>query len=167
MPAFRCTQKLLAQLGVRHPPDIEDEGDDWHANLIWIERKKLVLFCSTSTLFCCVTPPVSKSEIQGLNRLFLLALHHTLQHEGFPDDDIVHCCSLYQSMSIAKTNDRSILGTMTDYTFHLKYWVDRYGGLAWCDLGRVMRHLNEMPQVKRDFYNSLEAFKQSLIRGTA
>ena len=109
MPALRCTQKLLAQLGVRHPPAIEDEGDDWHANLIWVEGKKLVLFCSTSTLFCCVTPPVAKSEMQALNRLFLLALQHTLQHEGFPDEDIAHCCSLYQSMPITKTTDRSIL----------------------------------------------------------
>jgi len=167
MPALRCTHKLLTQLGTRNPPDIEDEGDDWHANLIWIERKKLVLFCSTRTLLCCVTPPVTKSEIQALNRLFLLALQHTLQHEGFSHGDIAHCCSLYQSMPIAKTNDRSILGTMNDYTFQLKRWVDRYDGLERCDLGRVMHHLNEMPQIKRDFYNSLEAFKQSLVRGTA
>ena len=167
MPALRCTKKLLTQLGERHPPAIEDEGDDWHANLIWVERKKLVLFCSTSTLFCCVTPPVGKSEMQALNRIFLSALQHTLQVEGFPDDDIAHCCSVYQFMSITKTNDRSILGAMTDYTFHLKCWIDRYGGLARCDLGRVMHHLNEIPQAKHDFYNSLEAFKQSLIRGIA
>jgi len=167
MPALRCTQKLLAQLGERHPPALVDEGDDWHANLIWVERKKLVLFCSTSTLLCCVSPPVTKSEIQALNRIFLSALQHTLQYEGFPDNDVEHCCSLYQSMPITKTNDRSILGTMTDCKFHLTHWINRYGGLAKCNLGKVIHHLNEMPQVKRNFYNSLEAFKQSLIRGIA
>lgn len=167
MPALRCTQKLLTQLGVKHPPALEDEEDDWHANLIWVERKKLVLFCSTSTLLCCVSPPVAKSEMQALNRIFLSALQHTLQYEGFPDNDVKHCCSLYQSMPITKTNGRSTLGTMTNYTFHLTNWIARYGGLARCNLVQVTHHLNEMPQIKRDFYNSLEAFKKSLIRGIA
>jgi hypothetical protein len=70
-------------------------------------------------------------------------------------------------MKIAKTNSRSVLGSMTDYVFHLKYWIEAYGGLASCDLGAVMHRLNEIPQVQREFFNALQAFQRSMIRGVA
>ena len=165
MPAFRCTNKLLNQLGEKSPRELEPHIDDWHANLIWVERKKLLFFCSSSTLFCCVTPPVLKSEIQSLNTIFLSALESAMRFGQFSEHNIDHCLSKYESMAIAKTNNLSVLGSMTDYLYHLKCWVEEFGGLASCDVASVAQSLNKIPQVQREFFNALEAFHRSLIRG--
>ncbi len=68
--ALRCTQKLLKQASFIKPPAVPESDDDWHANLIWIDRRKHVLFCSDRTLFCCLTPSVRKAEIVTMSDLF-------------------------------------------------------------------------------------------------
>lgn len=158
---------MLNFLGEKPLLDCGDDFRDWHANLLWIERRKFIIFCSSSTLFCCLAGPVRKSELQSLEYVFLLALDRAMRFEGFSDLDISYCHSIYESMSIARTNSRSVLGTMTDYVFHLKYLIDVHGGLATCNLDQVVHQLNYMPQVKRDFFNALQAFQRSLIRGVA
>ena len=167
MAAFCCTKKLLDQLGVKSPRELEPHADDWHVNLIWVERKKLLFFCSSSTLFCCVTPPVFKSEIRSLNTIFLSALEGAMRFGQFSEYNIDHCLSKYESMEIAKTNNRSVLGSMTDYVFHLKYWIEVYGGLTSCDVAAIAHRLNKIPQVQREFFNALEAFHRRLVRGVA
>jgi len=167
MPSFRCTKKVLDQLGVKPEENIDSDGNDWHVNLIWVDRKKLILFCSVETLFCCVTPPVSKSEIRSLEMVFHDALEQAMRFEGFSQNSIDYSLSIFQDMSIQKTNNRSVLGSMTDYAFHLEYWIEATGGLENCDFGTAMHRLNEIPQVKRDFYNASDAFKKKLIHGIA
>ena len=145
----------------------DDGSDDWHANLVWVERKKLVLFCSNRTLFCCVSPPVLKAQIQSIVPLFLSSLRYQMQHEGFTSYDIAYAIAKYESMGVGRTNNRSVLGSMNDYVFHLGYRIYGDGGLAKCNLGEVVQYLNKIPQVSRDFRNAIRTFKKSLIRGVA
>ena len=121
MATLRCTKKLLAQVGVKPAPVEEFGDDDWHANLVWVERKKHVLFCSDQTLFCCVTPPVHKSEIQSLNELFLSTLGWAMQRAGFTDQMVRRFLSKHESMMTTTTRNRSVLGSMNDYVYHLKH----------------------------------------------
>ena len=166
MPAIRCTKKLLSQL-VGKPVEVKSTTDDWHANLIRIGPKKIILFCSDATLFCCVTPPVSKVEIQSLEELFLHTLDWQMRHEGFSSFQIQHCQTNLSNMAITSSGNRSVLGSMTDYVFHLRHWIDRYGGTEHMDIRQVTHHLNEIPQAKREFHNALDSFKKSLIQGVA
>jgi len=169
MSTLRCTKKLLALTGIKPEPKSNpaDGSDDWHANLVWVERKKLVLFCSNLTLFCCVSPPVLKAQIQSIVPLFLSSLQYQMRYEGFTSYDIDYAIAKYESMGVGRTNNRSVLGSMNDYVFHLGYRIWDDGGLAECNLGEVVQYLNRIPQVGRDFHNAIGAFKRSLIRGVA
>jgi hypothetical protein len=169
MSTLRCTKKLLALVGVKPEPESNHDvgSDDWHANLVWVERKKLVLFCSNRTLFCCVSPPVLKAQIQSIVPLFLSSLGSQMQYEGFAENDIAHVIAKYESMGVGRTNNRSVVGSMNDYVFHLDYRIYTDGGLAACNLGEVVQFLNQIPQVGREFHNGIGAFKRSLIRGVA
>lgn len=167
MSRLRCTKKLLALTGIKPKPEpnFDTESDDWHANLVWVERKKLVLFCSNQTLFCCVSPPVLKVQIQSIVPLFLESLRYQMQCEGFTSYDIAYAIAKYESMDVGRTNNRSVLGSLNDYVLHLGYRIHSDGGLANCNLGEVVKLLNQIPQVGREFHNGIGAFKRSLIRG--
>ncbi len=164
MPAFRCTGKLLKELGLKKPELIDPHPDDWHANLLRFGPKKFVLFCSTKTLFTCLTPPVSRAEIRDLDTLFFSALHSAMVAEGFSSASFSYVMAKYKDMEIAKTYDKSVLGSMTDYLFHIDsiFWhADGFEGL---DFGQVSFKLNTIPQVKREFFSASDAFKKTLIR---
>ena len=165
MPSFRCTGKLLKEIGVRKPEPIEHSNSDWHANLLRFGPKKFVLFCSTDTLFACLTPPVSRAQIRDLDSIFFPALKAAMMAEGFSVDSIEYCTSKYRGMGISKTYDKSVLGTMTDYLFHIDSIFWHAGGFEGLDFGQVSARLNDIPQVKRDWFNASDAFKKTLIRG--
>ncbi|MDZ7828688.1 MAG: hypothetical protein U5K33_04080 [Halofilum sp. (in: g-proteobacteria)] len=66
------------------------ESDDsplasWHANLIYIDRRKCVLFTNDRTLFNFVAPDVSRAEIRKLGTLFLFYLSCALNEAGLAE----------------------------------------------------------------------------------
>ena len=167
MPAIRCTEKLLKEVGVK-PASAEEVGAaTWHANLVWLEHRKHVLFCADETLFCCVTPPVRRSEIRSLNELLLSSLEWTMRAVGYREELIARFVSRHETMAITGTRSRSVVGSMNDYVFHFKSLVEWHGGWANCDLAEIVTQLNDIPQVPRDFHNSCEALREKLEREVA
>ena len=84
--AIRCTQKLLAQIGPEKRIDEAASPEspwDWYANLLWIERRKCVLFTNAGTLYCFLSPDVRAKEIRSLPALFRSHLCDNLTYEGF------------------------------------------------------------------------------------
>ena len=162
MSKLRCTKKLLDQAELKPEQDTEDSGNDWHANLIWIDRRKTILFCSDATLFCCVAADVRKSDIRSMESLFITSLTDTMRFEGYSPGIIAQYVMELRPVEIRKSSNRSVLGSMNDYVFHLKYLVEDAGGLAHSDMGAVAHNLNIIPQVKRSFFNAIEAFDQSI-----
>lgn len=165
MPSFRCTRKLLKELGAKPIEGPEPHVDDWHANLLRFGPKKIVLFCSSSTLYACVTPPVTRKDIRNIESIFVPALESAMGQEGFSEESISFALSRYAEMSIAKTNDRSVTGSMTDYLYHIESIIWDAGGIENCDFGMVFALLNDIPQIKRDLHCASDAFKKTLIRG--
>ena len=164
MASFRCTAKLLKEMGAKPGHVPPENPDDWHANLIRYGPKKLVLFCSSSTLFACLTPPVTRAQIREPESIFLPALEAAMHADGYSASSIAYCKRRFSGMKVSKTIDRSVLGTMTDYLYHIDAVMNRFGGIDRCDFGYVSSRLNEIPQVKREFFNANEAFGRSLIR---
>jgi hypothetical protein len=62
---LRCTTKMLALLGVRPAALIETAptDDDWYLNLLWIERRKCLLFTHAGTLFPIFLADVRKVDL--------------------------------------------------------------------------------------------------------
>ena len=165
MPALCCTKKLLVEVGASRAPALARHEDDWHANLIRIGSRKFVIFCSTNTLYTCLTPPCTRAQLRSLHAVFMDALAATLLADGFSRTSIDHCLESHRDMAIGKTNDRSVLGTMTENVLTFRYFMDREGGPDACAPTELAARLNDMPQVKRDFFNARTAFQRRFIRG--
>lgn len=150
MHLIRCTKKLLNEMGLKSSDLHEAEGstsglESWHANLLYIDRRKCVLFVNDKTLFNFLVPDVSRAEIRKLDELFRSAFASVMEREKLTGDVKGTIASEYKDVRFAKTDNRSVLGSMNDLAFHYEIHIGDEGGLHRCDLPRIIRRLNRMP----------------------
>jgi len=164
MQLVRCTQKLLKELKTK-PTDKKPKFGyigGWHANLLRIERRKCVLFTNDNTLYSFFVPGLKKLEFQHFEEVFRENLLKSLFSEGFTREQIEKVLNEYRSIKIAKTNNRSVLGSMNDLAFQLKYRVDVSGGLGSLDLIALNKELNRTPMGAIKHTYSIEALSSKL-----
>lgn len=131
----------------------------WHANLIYIDRRKCVLFVNDKTLFNFIAPDVSRTEIRNLDVLFRGYLSCVLSEEGFENSLRQNIMSEYDEISYAQTNNRSVLGSMNDLMFHYKHHILAEGGIHSPAIPGIIRRLNEMPMGAIKYAYPIEALK--------
>jgi hypothetical protein len=147
MQLIRCTGKLQKEMGLKKSdlceviPKFSYLGP-WHANLIYIDRRKCVVFTNDKTLFNFIATDVSRAQIRELDTLFRGLLHCVLSDEGFEPAVKEKIVAEYDAVAYAKTNNRSVLGSMNDLTFQLKFIIADNGGL------RTRGNLARYPRVQ-------------------
>ena len=114
MPLIRCTKKLLTEIGAPVSSSADQVHaallSDWYANLIWIERRKSVVFTSERTLLSFLVVGAGRDAIRDYATLFRSGLRRLLENEHFIAGDIDRVVGEYQELKLAPTNDRSVLG---------------------------------------------------------
>lgn len=134
----RCTKKLLTLLGREATlTDQPPSGDDWYANLLWIDRRKCLLLVHADTLFPVFRSDVRAGDLRPFGSYVVRVVTEELLAEGLTvdvfgrlDADDVH---------IAKTTSRAVLGHMNEIALHLRYQIEVEGGLDVCDT-RLLNH---------------------------
>lgn len=163
VPAIRCTGKLEAQVGekLRAIPDVS--AFDWHANLLWLDGKKHVLFCSDASRLTCITSAVSRSQIQDLPSLFKATLRGVMTAELFARCIIERVIAAHDPVTLARTSSRSVLGTINDNTQQIRFILDQHGSSARLGLAELHRLLNHMPMQPNGWKYAIEAFLEKVV----
>lgn len=165
MGIIRCTAKLLNALGTKpaiaptQPPSLSD----WHANLLWVDRKKCVLFTNDQTLYSFLIHLMKKPRSEDFGKLFRLGLLKSLISEGLDDTLVGHMLGRQGTVMIAKTSNRSILGSMNELAFQIKSMIHSMGGLANADLSEISRDLNRIPMSAIKYNFAIEELKRRLV----
>ena len=146
MQLIRCTQKLIKELRIEPSEKEAQPGDigGWHANLLRIDRRKSVLFTNDRTLYSFFVPSLKRPEFKRFQDVFRENLLNCLVNDGFPQSQIEKVLNEYQAIEIAKTNNRSVLGSMNDFAFQIKYRVAVFGGLDNTDLITVNHRFSQL-----------------------
>jgi hypothetical protein len=121
MVALRCTQKLLARVGPPSPvtePTTTRLGD-WYAQPLAIGHRRLILLISEHSRLPVIMPA---RDSRQLTRNFPLALSHVLLELDIPWRAVEREVAETREALIAKTESRSLLGTLTDFS-HLLQWL--------------------------------------------
>jgi hypothetical protein len=165
MQIIRCTAKLRKEMGIKDTSLFRGEVPPstlgaWHANLIYINHQKCVLFVNDATLFNFIAPDVSRSAIRDLQNLFLCFLSPVLAQEGFSEDQRRAFTSEYKEIVYGVTNSRSVLGSMNDLAFHYEYWITSNGGLHDVAVPEIISRLNHMPMGALKYGYPIEALRQ-------
>lgn len=137
-------------MGVKKSDLVEEEPrfsylGPWHANLIYIDGKKCVLFVNNRTLFNFIAPDVSRVQIRELNALFKDGLKNVLAGENLEDAIEERICAEYAEVAYGNANNRSVLGSMNDLASHYKFHILREGGISSPAIPSIISRLNRMP----------------------
>lgn len=164
MLLIRCTCKLQKEMGLKKTDLVEEEGSDsklgpWHANLIHINGRKCILFVNDKTLLNFIVTDVTRAEIRGLSEMFLNTLICVLADEGVSNNVIDAIKQEYSENGYAKTNNKSVLGSMNDLAFHYKFLIQDSGGVHSYMVPSIIKQLNHMPMGAIDYAYSIDAFR--------
>ncbi len=163
MPFIRCTAKLQKEMGLKKSDinnlvELNNAGSkssltlgDWHANLLFIDRKKCVLFANDKTLLNFIAPDVSRAEIRNLDELFISYLYPVLATEGIPPKIVDSFIQEYSKIIYAPTNSKKILGSMNDLAWCYKHMILSDGGVHSCMVPTIISQMNKMPMKPIDY----------------
>ena len=164
MPSIKCTKKLADRAGLNNLPVAESSDSDWHANLFTIDRRFYVIFCEDASRLSVLAGPVLKRDLQDLAALLRSNLVRTLKFEAFGDTSIEYALSRLSNIVIAKTDNRSVIGTINDNIWHTEVHAYHAGGVDCAGLDGLSEHLNHMPMAPLNYDRAIRAFGKSTIR---
>jgi hypothetical protein len=160
MELIRCTAKLRKEMGLK-PKDLETrETDDvrlgqWHANLIYIDRRKTLLFVNDRTLFNFIIPDVVRAQIRELDKMFRLMLSCTLADEQVPEKIREGILEEYEEIAYAKSSNRSVISTGNEIAHHYEYHIFREGSIHTPLIPQIIRKQNRVPWQALESYSSI------------
>jgi hypothetical protein len=167
MPSIKCTAKLATRAGLSLSPPSENTSDDWHANIFTVDRRFYIIFCEDRSRLTCLAGPVQKADLQDLAQVLRNALMAVLSHEGFSETSIQYALSKIEAMSMAKTNNRSVLGTINDNIFHIETHAYQAGGVEGIYLPNLAATVNHMPMSPLKWKYAIEEYRRSLIHSAS
>jgi hypothetical protein len=128
MVAIHCTKKLLARIGAPAADEVESTTrlGDWHAKPVAIGHQRLILLISERSRLPVL---MWARDVKHLARNFPDALAAVLWGLGAPAAMINHEVEATRDAVIARTNDRSLLGTLNDFAFMLQWQFPDNSGL--------------------------------------
>ena len=147
MAILRCTQKLLSELNLKPSDGMQQPSElsSWHANLLRIDRRKCVLFTHDTTLYSFFVPGLKKPDFKYIREVFRQNLFKSLMAENLSQKHIEIFLDDIREIEIYKTNNRSVLGSMNDLTFHLKCIIAVECWIEIADITKLIHDLNRIP----------------------
>jgi hypothetical protein len=146
---LRCTAKILKLLSASQGDlvTVEHTDQDWYANLLWLDGRKCLLLAHTGTLFSAFVPDIHKADLVPMGAPVVAFIHTELEAESLPLDRFGVLDS--RSISLARTESRTVLGYMNEMGRFCNYAVTESGGLAQCDAQELNRGLRRELHLSR------------------
>ncbi len=157
MLALRFTQKLLTDMKVA-PIELEEVNSlfSWHVNILQL-RKKHIIFVNDLSRLCLVMDGIRSAQRVKQQEKFMTELKEYLQIEGLKKSQIEQYFFEAGEVSIGKTNDRSVLGTMKEMSLYCD-------GVEFGHTFDLSEWLNKMIYKPIDYEEPIKVFKDALIR---
>lgn len=165
MLILKCTQKAATELGVK-PRDLSQLAPesnttllgDWFVNTFRIGHSKFFLFANAETLYSFLVE-YKKRDLVDISEFFRFNLEFYLFDEGFSNEQIDRLLAEYTDVTLAKTDSRSVLGSMNDIASMYQYFREN---LLSGDVVEVVKKINRTPQLKRGGRYSIDLLKEKL-----
>jgi hypothetical protein len=141
MTTLRCTAKLLTRLGISNPgepPPPENRLGDWFANIIYTRYGHYVLLVSERSLLPVVT---TARDLDNLEPRFVQQLDEVLRALGVSEERIDRELAAMEPLYFGRTNSPSTLGSMNDFVYNLKGYLETYTDPTLLDLSLALAHI--------------------------
>jgi hypothetical protein len=141
---FRITHKLAKKIKVVPDPALPPHKNpllDWTANLFMVSRWQCIILTNSINLYSVVMPGRGIPNKDAFIKYAPKAMRIVMASEGLVSIFDKKISRGIDKISFCKTSDRSILGSMNDLVFHIKYGF-LYRGLP---LEQANQQINNMP----------------------
>lgn len=164
MQFIKCTKKLLNELQQKPTSEVvtANKLGGWHANVFHIERRKCVLVTNDLTLYAMFIPYLTKPDFKAFHIVFGQNLFKNLLYEKLLQSEIEIALEEYQEIQYAKTDNRSVLGTMNEQKFQIEYMIHAEGGLNDTDIYALNSKLNRIIYSPINYRYPIEMLKEKL-----
>lgn len=164
---FSCTKKVQKILALTRRDLLVMSGDrtsdlaEWYCNLVFLDRRKCLIFTHAVTLYSFVVAGVRKADLAEFGQLFRACLSATLEADGFPR-------GAYGALVpggpdvFASASKRGVIGSMADHANTCRVWVAQAGGLHRVNIQKLSLSLNEAPMSYIGMRHASEALKVML-----
>jgi hypothetical protein len=161
----RCTGKLLNLLGRQSVAliDAPPSGDDWYANILWVDRRKCLLVAHADTLFALFVADIRVSDLRPFEGRIVELLNGALLEEGLPKDALGRLEPT--DVRLAKTASRQVLGVMNQMALEIGWHVDQAGGLWNTEVDELNRHVRRSLHTKDGDYQVPLELVHERLRG--
>ncbi|MGN7454565.1 DUF6933 domain-containing protein [Paenibacillus pasadenensis] len=154
MITLRMTQSLLKDMKAKPDEQAADGLYSWHANIIKLNNRKQILLVNDETLLCLFLEGIRAGQLDKLQSAFVQTLREYLLQQKLEERAVSLYLEEATTFSIAKTNSRSVIGTMTEISFFQR---DDFAH----PLDRIGYH-NRIIRKPLNYDRPIEAFQKAL-----
>ncbi len=139
-----------------------ESPEDWYAHLMWIERRKCLLFTNVGTLFPFIMLGVRKSQLVALRQTFRAEYERNLIQAGATPSQAARELSHSSRLQIGKSGNRRVLGSMTDYAHLARGYVERLSAIGPAESLLVSGRLAEAPMSVIAYSTGIDQLREKL-----
>ena len=129
---IQCTKKVLDTLNVDASQLVAPDGFDqypeslfgWHANIVTIYRRKVLVLMNNETRFPVVINRLLKKDLANVEELIHEAIRVALRMEGVSETVIDKYFALSKSLSFSKTANRSMVAKLNNTVREVEFWAE-------------------------------------------
>ena len=152
-------------MGISKPEAIEASSNDsllgdWHANLIYIERKKCVVLVNDKTLINFIIPEVTKKILNDFQPIFCHYLEGALFNCDIAENIVKAIISDYKVIKYAKSNSKRHLGFLNELAYNYEYIILENGGIKNVMMPEIVLNQNKAPLDLKDIKYPIEELKK-------
>lgn len=154
---IQCTSRLLDRLGaVPAMPADPRPLYDWHACLLTIQRRQVVLLIHNLSRYILILRGLRAPEFEKLPDLILHALGQALAAEGVTPTMIDRFLAQAGPVRYTRTTDRSILGTLNRTGLELSWMTDAFDDAHIAQTRLTLKFGRYIHSFGKDFKNARE-----------
>ena len=167
---FKCTLKVRKALKLRDQDlsiDIGKGGNEfnhWYCNMFFLDRRKCLIWMHGTTLFTVLAPGVYQNDFRQLGEVFRSRAKAVLAATDGISEANINLLLDEGPDYFAKTDSRSVLGSMNDHILGCKYHAE--AGFESIDFTALNYNLNRTPMGAIGYKYASESLK-FLLNGEA
>ena len=129
---IQCTKKVLDTLGISTSQLVSPDGYDqypeslfaWHANIVTIYRRKVLVLMNNETRFPVVINRLLKKDLANLDDLIYEGIRVALRMEGVSEEVIEKYFAASNELHFSKTANRSMVAKLNNTVYEVEFWAD-------------------------------------------
>lgn len=134
--------------------DEANELQDFHCNLIKFGRNNCILLTHNTTLFSFVLYGLKAKDFKDFEFILKEYIFKILLALNFSQEQIEKVLSFIEHINYAKTNNKSVLGSMNEMVYHIDEYL--YRGY---DIISIHERINQIPYKTIEYASAIEKFK--------